>query len=552
MDAETKAMLDAIEARWRKTTPGPIDVHRIDNHDGSISYQLQQAAGAPQAKTDHEPIGARVLTEFDDIDNLDARYDAEACAKAYEDVPALVALVKEQEKRITELEAQLASRTTQCLQLATTSAPKLTAEDLRANAKLFRDEADQFEATNTASRIGGDHIADLRGMADEYERRANVMVEPAPEMVERLRRAYNEAYVNAPARNAEDDTMAHNAKIQRDGIRAVVRELVGMGEDVLPDVDVVARASWIAAYGTDDYTKEKATEPDPAERGACFEEQRNEAIAALGVMRDHTGPIVAALRAENAEQKERVAWCSGIVKWLEDSVIVVEKCRHELKNSRLESSTFYDGMADGFRQVIHELRNRLTMPVEGKIAELEQVLANEREIRGHTALLLKMAEEKRDEALERLAKVEGPPAPGTANTRFLVLHKRDDAPWAVYPFETFTEARIAYEQFASSWTGTFLVRIVMGPNEEVAAEAPLMPRIFDELMGELRVARECLAKLEPDAEAWRKGQDVLRELQERVIPCGHKVEDFIGGGDGSVTKCGACLAAKQANGVDHG
>jgi hypothetical protein len=54
-----------------------------------------------------------------------------------------------------------------------------------------------------------------------------------------------------------------------------------------------------------------------------------------------------------------------------------------------------------------------------------------------------------------------------------------------------------------------------------------------------------VAKLKPDAEAWRKGHDVIRELRERVIPCGHKVEDLIGR-EGSVTKCGSCSAAKQA------
>lgn len=46
-----------------------------------------------------------------------------------------------------------------------------------------------------------------------------------------------------------------------------------------------------------------------------------------------------------------------------------------------------------------------------------------------------------------------------------------------------------------------------------------------------------------DANAWRKGTQVLRELKERSIPCGHKIEDLIGG-EGSVTKCGACLAER--------
>ena len=105
MDEKTKTLLNAIEARWRRTTPGPIDVHRIDQHDGTIAYQLQQADGAPKAENDDNEIASRVLTQFDDLDNPDARYDAEACAKAYEDVPALIALVREQEKRIAEFEA---------------------------------------------------------------------------------------------------------------------------------------------------------------------------------------------------------------------------------------------------------------------------------------------------------------------------------------------------------------------------------------------------------------------------------------------------------------
>ncbi len=42
---------------------------------------------------------------------------------------------------------------------------------------------------------------------------------------------------------------------------------------------------------------------------------------------------------------------------------------------------------------------------------------------------------------------------------------------------------------------------------------------------------------------------LMRELMEKLegsgLPCGHRLSDLIGG-SGSVTKCGACLAAKQA------
>jgi hypothetical protein len=51
-----------------------------------------------------------------------------------------------------------------------------------------------------------------------------------------------------------------------------------------------------------------------------------------------------------------------------------------------------------------------------------------------------------------------------------------------------------------------------------------------------------IEKLRPDAEAWRKGVKVLDELRARIIPCGHTIGDLIGG-EGSVTKCGACLAS---------
>jgi hypothetical protein len=62
---------------------------------------------------------------------------------------------------------------------------------------------------------------------------------------------------------------------------------------------------------------------------------------------------------------------------------------------------------------------------------------------------------------------------------------------------------------------------------------------------ELLELRDALQRILADAEAWRNGMALLDELRERVIPCGHKIEDLIGG-EGSVTKCGACLAAKQA------
>ena len=47
-----------------------------------------------------------------------------------------------------------------------------------------------------------------------------------------------------------------------------------------------------------------------------------------------------------------------------------------------------------------------------------------------------------------------------------------------------------------------------------------------------------------DAAAWRHESNVLGQMQAKVIPCGHSLGDLIGG-EGSVTKCGACLAARS-------
>lgn len=92
----TTEMLAAIEARFLRATPGPIDVHRIDQGDGTIAYQLQQSPNAPWPGNDRERIGRRVLTQYDDLDNPDARYDAEFHAKAHDDVPWLLDAIRTQ------------------------------------------------------------------------------------------------------------------------------------------------------------------------------------------------------------------------------------------------------------------------------------------------------------------------------------------------------------------------------------------------------------------------------------------------------------------------
>ena len=91
-----------IEARSRKATPVPIDVHRYDRENGTIAYQLQQSSGAPKAKTDHDPIGSRVLTDFDDHDNPDAKHDAAFTACAYVDVPIMIDALRDMATRLDE------------------------------------------------------------------------------------------------------------------------------------------------------------------------------------------------------------------------------------------------------------------------------------------------------------------------------------------------------------------------------------------------------------------------------------------------------------------
>lgn len=160
MDEKTKTLLDAIEARWRKTTPGPIDVHRIDQHDGTIAYQLQQADGAPKARTDRDDdllIGARVLTQFDDLDNPDARWDAEACAKAYEDVPALIALVREQLTENAALRALACSVESN--------------EDWRAEVLVLRERLAKLESLGPW--LEANRVAQLK-WADDAKQRGDV------------------------------------------------------------------------------------------------------------------------------------------------------------------------------------------------------------------------------------------------------------------------------------------------------------------------------------------------------------------------------------------
>lgn len=75
--------------------------------------------------------------------------------------------------------------------------------------------------------------------------------------------------------------------------------------------------------------------------------------------------------------------------------------------------------------------------------------------------------------------------------------------------------------------------------DQVVAQAIEMCRVRLALIlaakdAEIATLRTRVAEADKQAVLWR-------ELQERAIPCGHKVEDLIGA-PGTVTKCGACLS----------
>ncbi len=102
-----------------------------------------------------------------------------------------------------------------------------------------------------------------------------------------------------------------------------------------------------------------------------------------------------------------------------------------------------------------------------------------------------------------LAATEPVEPPGAdSSTRYMVLRKRADAPWEVYPPDNEEHARAAYDHLGTQWTATFLVRIVAGPREEVDAERPNMPRVFEELVAHRNAL---LARVE--------------ELEARADPC---------------------------------
>lgn len=62
---------------------------------------------------------------------------------------------------------------------------------------------------------------------------------------------------------------------------------------------------------------------------------------------------------------------------------------------------------------------------------------------------------------------------------------------------------------------------------------------------ELAEFRNMLPAIFDDAIAWRKGAGVLRELQTRVMPCGHAMENLVRVGKHDVTTCGQCLTDKH-------
>jgi hypothetical protein len=129
-------------------------------------------------------------------------------------------------------------------------------------------------------------------------------------LVERLARiAHDAGAASIGVEDRFDQMLDGTREMCRVEIRAILAELAKMPVE-LPDVNDVARIEWIAAYGTDDYTREKATDPDPTERGACFGEQRRQTMAGLGYVRGHLAPILAAKDARIAlleqDQEEKL------------------------------------------------------------------------------------------------------------------------------------------------------------------------------------------------------------------------------------------------------
>lgn len=118
------------------------------------------------------------------------------------------------------------------------------------------------------------------------------------ELVERLFREFERGF---------DESQKNKANMVRDnvrdGIRAVLAELanVDVGE-VLPSVDAVARVSWAAAYGDDDFdqTVARSSDATPEEMPSCLSEQRAEAKAALDLIASHVTPVIVALREQVA------------------------------------------------------------------------------------------------------------------------------------------------------------------------------------------------------------------------------------------------------------
>lgn len=312
---DTAVRLAAIEARLLRATPGPIDVHRIDQGDGTIAYQLQQSPNAPWPGNDRERISRRVLTQYDDLDNPDARHDAEFHAKAHDDVPWLLDVVR-----------------------------KLVVRHERV-----------VSAMQAALDIAKGQLNDL----------------------------------------------------------IVERDTVSLRESAL---HVMLRAFALPI------------EPKALAREIKARTTELEALRASITLPDDSEAFVAMVEGE------------------------------------LQRPTRGDGQF---------------------VKHAEQLIAL---VRGLTA---------------RISDLEG--------------------------------------------TNKAAVSEMMTIVANVAKELPsdlCDPQGNEPVWLPVQRMRERIAALEPEANAWRDGHEVIRELRERVIPCGHKVEDLIGGA-GSVTKCGACLAARQ-------
>jgi hypothetical protein len=86
--------LKQVSERSRRSTQGPCEVVRFDNGNGSISYQVESGFGKNHV----------ILGNHDDLDNPNARADAEFEAKVREDIPKLLKIISVMREALEKIE----------------------------------------------------------------------------------------------------------------------------------------------------------------------------------------------------------------------------------------------------------------------------------------------------------------------------------------------------------------------------------------------------------------------------------------------------------------